>query len=265
MRVAAIYRYPVKSLGGESLNQADLAERGLVDDRRWMIVDASGQFISQRTHPHLARFGARVSGDRGLHIYRIADNRLLVDLPDARPKGPQTKRVTVWDDSLDAPVIDSPELANELGIPGIRLAYMHDGVERTIDPRYAKSGERVSFADGYPYLFTTTASLNMLSQRYGRELDVRRFRPSVVIESATAYAEDEWTGLCIGSHSFYLPKPCARCVMITNDPDTGEREPAVLTTLATHRKRGNKVIFGMNGIWSGGDGPLRVGDEVTVI
>nr|WP_256534146.1 MOSC domain-containing protein [Lewinella sp. JB7] len=142
---------------------------------------------------------------------------------------------------------------------------MHEDVDRPVDPRYARNAERVSFADGYPYLITTTASLQDLSRHYGESLDPRRFRPNIIVETTEPYTEDHWSVIEVGNHAFYLPKPCARCVMITNDPDNGQRDPAVMRQLAAHRKVGNKVLFGMNAIWKGGAGDLRVGDMVTAI
>ena len=139
---------------------------------------------------------------------------------------------------------------------------------RALDPRYAtRPDEEVSFADGYPYLFTTRASLTALAARLGRaDLDERRFRPNVVLaDTGAPFAEDHWRTLRVGAHDFALVKPCARCNVITHDPDTGAADPTVLQTLADFRRVGNKVIFGMNAVWRGGDAsPLRVGNRVTV-
>ncbi len=266
MVVHALYRYPVKSLGGEQLQEAIPEERGFEDDRRWMLVDAAGQFITQRNHPALARFRAELLGESGLRIVRIADGTGVLETHQARPSGAPDTRVTVWDDTFLANLVSAdPALGDALGCPRARLVYMSARSVRLIDPRYARGGETVSFADGYPYLLTTTGSLADLSERHGESLDMLRFRPNLVIRQEVPYAEDEWVGIAIGDHRFYLPKPCGRCIMITHSPETGERDLSVLAHLTQYRKRGNKVLFGVNAIWSAGSGPIRVGERVDLL
>lgn len=269
MEIEALYRYPIKSLGGERVDALTPEERGFVDDRRWMIVDARGRFVSQREARQLTGFRATVTGATGLQIVRLADERVVADLPDARPTEASTLLVTVWDDTFPAQVVPLPsglDLAGLLGVPGARLVYMSEAVHRAVDPRYARHGEEVSFADGYPYLIASTASLEELSRRLGEPLDVLRFRPNLVVRGAAPFAEDGWSDLRIGAHSFYTPKPCARCVVVTLDPRTGERKPEVLRALSRFRKTDDgKVLFGVNACWRGGVGPVRVGDAVTVV
>lgn len=263
MRVSALYRYPVKSLGGEALSEATPAERGLVDDRRWMLVDADGRFISQRAHPHLARFYARIDG-HALRLYTYDEDRMMYAVDDARPQTEPDLTVTLWDDTFLASRVRAPKIGNVLGLDGgTRLVYMNAATTRPADPRYA-DGTTVSFADGYPYLIATDASLDDLSERTGEPLDMLRFRPNIVVEGTEAFAEDGWKELQIGNHKFLIVKPCARCIMITHEPETGERNLRVLSELATYRKVGNKVLFGQNATWRGGREPLRVGDTVRI-
>jgi hypothetical protein len=175
--------------------------------------------------------------------------------------------VTVWDDTFHATLIDNelvPAIAIALGIPGARLVYMGENDRRPVDARFAKSGEEVSFADGFPYLITNTASLDDLSGRVEETLDERRFRPNIVVSTTSPWAEDDWTALQIGTHHFRLPKPCARCIMVTVAPETGEKNLRVLAELSAYRKIGNKVLFGMNACWEKGEGLLFVGDNVSV-
>lgn len=264
MRIHQLYRYPVKSLGGQSVSSLQPEVRGFKDDRRWMFVDENGTFISRRAVPTMCEYAAEVHEDE-LRFVRIADGHLLGAAAGAR-KGSKSIAVTVWDDSLTATLIEDqaiPAIAEGLGIPGARLVYMAEDDRRPVDPRFAKAGEEVSFADGYPYLVTSTASLADLSARVGGDLDERRFRPNIIVENKAPFAEDNWTALKIGSHNFRLPKPCARCIMITQEPETGDRNLRVLAELSAYRKVGNKVMFGMNACWEGGDGFLSVGDEVV--
>lgn len=265
MEVAALFRYPVKSLGGESLSAAEPQGRGFAGDRRWMFVDADGRFISQRTRPRLARYRAELPNDTGLRIVRIADGVPILSIEDARPAAEPDLEVKVWDDTFRARSVAVPNLkavTEELAISGARLVYMNPEVHRSVDPRYAPAGAEVSFADGYPYLVTNTSSLSDLSERIGESLSMLRFRPNIVVTGAPAFAEDDWRGLEIGVHHFQLPKPCARCIMVTHEPQTGEKNLRVLSELAAYRKVGNKVLFGMNAVHQGGIGPIRVGDRV---
>ena len=264
MKVHNLYRYPVKSLGGQSVSSLQPEVRGFKDDRRWMFIEPYGQFISRRAVPTMCGYAAEVHADE-LRFVRIADGHVLGAVAGAR-QGSQQVDVTVWDDSLTATLIEDekiPAIAEALGIPGAKLVYMGPEDRRPVDPRFAKPKEEVSFADGFPYLITTTASLDDLSERVGDNLDERRFRPNIIVETDTPFAEDNWSALKIGVHNFRTPKPCARCIMITQQPDTGERNLRVLAELSAYRKVGNKVMFGMNACWEGGDGVITVGDEVV--
>ncbi|OAV45668.1 MOSC domain-containing protein [Lewinella sp. 4G2] len=265
MHVTELYRYPVKSLGGQSVQSLQPLGRGFVDDRRWMFADASGRFISQRNNVQLSEFSAELVGDE-LTFRHLPSNEVVGAVAGARLGTKST--VTVWDDTFQATEVNSDAmyaLTRKLGIPDARLMYMQDDDIRPVDTRYAKGEETVSFADGYPYLITNTASLRALAHEMGEaSLDVRRFRPNIVVDSPTAFAEDAWFRLEIGTHQFRLPKPCARCIMITHEPGTRGRDLRVLGTLSNMRKVGNKILFGMNACWEGGDGSVAVGDEVTV-
>ena len=264
MQVAALYRYPVKSLGGQSVGALKPEIRGFEDDRRWMFIEPNGQFISRRAVLTMCEYAAEIHGDE-LRFIRITDGSVLGAVAGAR-QGSKRVDVTVWDDSLTATLIDHPDIptiATGLGIPGARLVYMGNEDRRPVDPRFAEAHEEVSFADGFPYLVTTTASLDDLSTRVGEPLDERRFRPNIVVAQTIPFAEDDWAGLRVGNHRFRLPKPCARCIMITQEPDTGERNLRVLAELSAYRKVGHKVMFGMNACWAGGEGIISVGDEVV--
>ncbi|TXF83700.1 MOSC domain-containing protein [Neolewinella aurantiaca] len=265
MHIHQLYRYPVKSLGGQSVASLQPEIRGFADDRRWMFIEPNGQFISRRAVPTMCEFAAEVHDDE-LCFVRISDGSILGAVAGAR-NGEKQVDVTVWDDSLTATLIEDagiPAIATGLGIPGARLVYMTSEDHRPVDARFAKDGEEVSFADGFPYLVTSTASLDDLSGRVGENLDERRFRPNIIVKNDVPFDEDNWTGLKIGTHRFRLPKPCARCIMITQEPDTGARNLRVLAELSAYRKVGNKVMFGMNACWEGGVDHVKVGDPVSV-
>lgn len=272
MHISALYRYPVKSLGGQSFDALALKERGFEDDRRWMFVEPSnGLFISCRAVPKMLQIRAEVHQD-DLHFIRIADGETVAVIEDARRQNGSSailvkrKRVTVWDDSLSAKQVEDaclPTLTETLGIPGAQLVYMDEAAQRPVDPRYAKPSEEVSFADGYPYLVVNEASNRDLAKRMNLDhLDIRRFRPNIVVDGAAAWAEDDWQSLSIGEATFRLPKPCARCIMVSRAPETGERSQNVLGALAEFRKQGNKVLFGMNALCDTPELVLQVGEAV---
>lgn len=265
MKVEALYRYPVKSLQGEAVTSAEVAERGFVDDRRWMLVDNYGRFISQREYHHLARFAARTDKGEGLLLYALHAPDASFSIPAARPAGDPGFQVTVWDDTFLACEVPAPGLGAFVGIPGARLVYMNDAVTRPVDERYAERDETVSFADGYPYLVTTTASLRMLSDRTDQDVDVLRFRPNIVVATDDPFEEDAWQSIAVGAQEFYLPKPCARCIMVTLAPGSGEKDLAVLSELARFRRHRNKTLFGMNAIARQPGRRIAVGDDVTVL
>lgn len=266
MKISSLHLYPVKSLGGQTLDTARALGRGLADDRRWMLVDADGRFISQREHAGLALWTAELR-DEDLRL-RHHNGQLSLRVPAARAEDGPPITVTVWDDTFTArlvPTVTPTELSAALGID-CRLVYLGADSHRPIDPRYAGPEEEVSFADGFPYLIANTASLRELERRMGTELSMSRFRPNIVVHTDTAFAEDEWREVAVGETGrFRTPKPCGRCVVVTIDPRTGEKNPDVLAELARFRRRGRKILFGVNACLEGEPVTLRVGDPVRVV
>lgn len=264
MKIKELWVYPVKSLAGNAVTSANLAARGFVDDRRWMLIDENGRFISQREYAHLARWQARVVVDD--LVLEHLDTGEELRIKQARSdEGPRVE-VKVWDDQFTACLVESVSAEDLHAALGIlcRLVYMSEDSNRTLDPRYAQGDEQVSFADGYPYLVANQASLEALAAEVGEELSMRRFRPNIVVEGAPAFAEDSWQSLQIGEETFRLPKPCARCIIITIDPDTTKKNPNVFRSLAEMHSKEKKVIFGMNACWMGkGEAVLQVGEVVV--
>jgi len=266
MHIHSLHIYPVKSLAGHAVQSAELAQRGFVNDRRWMLVDETGRFISQRTHPALCRWQASVIGED--LVLQQLDTREELTITNAKDENGHWLDVQVWNDGFRARLVRSvteEQLSNCLGF-NCRLVYLSAASHRPVEEGYAKAGEEVSFADGYPYLITNTASLDDLNQRHGDTLSMERFRPNIVVAGKQAYEEDNWQGLKIGASIFRLPKPCSRCNMITIDPQTADKTPKVFQTLAAYRMQKRKVRFGMNACWEGTTTEeLKVGDTVLNI
>lgn len=266
LQLSALYRFPVKSLGGERLRRAEVDALGLAGDRRWMVVDAaSGRFLTQRQYGRMAQIAALWLDPATLHLGAPGRPGLRVAVP---PADRALREVVVWRDSLavpDAGDAAAQWLSEFLG-QDCRLVHVPESRARQVDPAYAQDGDRVGFADGFPLLLIGQASLDDLAARVGRPLDMLRFRPNLVVEGAAPYAEDGWRRLRIGSVEFEVVKPCSRCAIPTLDPHSGARgddgEP--LRTLASYRRDADGVYFGQNLIQRGG-GMLEVGMPVTLL
>jgi uncharacterized protein YcbX len=264
MHLAEIRRYPVKSLRGHSLAEG-IAERvGILGDRRWMIVDQSGKFLTQRQHPQLAQIEAFPT-ENGVELRHARHGALKIPFPE--PNAP-VETVLVWRDTVPARVATaaSDYLSAFLDLP-VRLAYLHDVDARAVDPAFSRTDDRVTFADGFPLLVTLTASLDDLNRRLVKPIAMDRFRANLVVHGARAWAEDTWRLIRVGSLTLRIVKACSRCAVPTLDPLTGERpdgnEP--LQTLARFRRDAHgEIFFGQNAV-PDGPGRLRVGDIVEVL
>jgi hypothetical protein len=269
LKLSEIYIYPIKSLGGILLESANITTRGLENDRRFMLVDENGRFLSQREYPQLAIFKTEIEGEF-LKITNKKDGRSLkIFLQYSQnPQNSQSITVQIWDDETSAIEISSEAtnwFTQALGIPA-RLVYMPDESKRKTDAQYSLTGEEItSFSDGYPILIIGQSSLDDLNNRLGNPVNINRFRPNFVFTNGVPFEEDAWHEFTIGNVRFFGVKPCARCVMTTIDQETGEtkgKEP--LLTLNKYRKAGNKILFGQNVLISQ-LGTVSVGDDVRIL
>jgi uncharacterized protein YcbX len=265
--VSALFHYPVKSCRGIALERATVERRGLRHDRRWMFVDESGLMITQRAQPRLARVD--VAFDAGAVVVSAPDVLAgSVRLSLEPPPGASRRRVRIWKDEVEAVDMgdDAARWASELLGERTSIVFMPDDVERAVKPAYARAGDIVGFADGFPLLFASTSSLDDLNARLAPSppVPMDRFRPTVVVTGFPAWAEDGWQRVRAGAVTVRIPKPCDRCVVTTTDQRTGERGVEPLRTLALFRKRDNDVLFAVNGIPDAG-GVVSVGDPFTVL
>ncbi|CAG5005877.1 putative protein YcbX [Dyadobacter sp. CECT 9275] len=264
MVLSEIWIYPVKSLGGIRLKEAKVEERGLQFDRRWMIVDENGMFLTQRAQPRMALLDVSLE-QHGLKITDRLYESGFVTIPYETVSGPEIK-VTVWDDEVSAEVVSeeaSNWLSRYLQLP-VKLVKMPEACDRKADPKYAPNNEHVSFADGFPFLLISQESLDDLNTRLQVPVTMLRFRPNFVVAGATAYLEDELNKISISGIEFSLVKPCSRCVLTTIDPVTADKGSEPLKTLASYRRLNNKVLFGQNLVASK-EGVVQEGDSVLVL
>lgn len=269
LKLSALHVYPVKGLKGIDLSEAQCTDRGLRHDRRWMVVDAAGDFLSQREHPRMATVWTEIVEDV---LALAAPDVGSVEVPiEAGPSRAARIRVRVWDSVVDAvPVSPYADawLGDYLGLP-CRLVYMPDETRRESNAKYAGTDKLVGFADGFAYLLTNEASLAELNARlrgnHHPALPMNRFRPNLVVTGCGAFEEDRWMEIRVGEAILRAAKPCGRCQVTTTDQSTGEVVgPEPLATLSTFREsREFGVMFGMN-LVTVRQGKVRVGDAVEV-
>lgn len=270
-RVTRLVVYPVKGCAGQPGEAVEVGPRGLAWDRRWMLVDEAGGFLSQRQAPIMATIRAIVVGDelRLSHAGGSAAGGVVV--PVAPPPAAPRVRVRIWRSEVEAVCL--PEAGRWLSdILGRRceLVFMPEETRRPVDPRFAGAEDIVGFADGYPVLLVGEASLADLNARLGEgaAVPMERFRPNVVVSTAEPFVEDGWGELEIGGARLAGAKACERCAVPTVDQQSGERcGPEPIRRLATYRRLGagggGGVFFGQN-LLVRRAGRIAVGEPVTV-
>ena len=255
-------------------------------DRRWVLVDRKGTFLTQRELPKMATIGVSLRGD----AVKVKADGMQPMTVEPLFEG-ERQLVRVWrseSEALSYDVETNEWFSDALG-QEVTLFYMPDDAGRPVNPRFSQNGELVSFADGYPLMMLGEASLDELNRRLaGQDADggvrgplaMNRFRPNLVVSGSAAFAEDDWKRVKIGDVVFRSAKPCERCVITTVDQSRGEvggKEP--LKTLATFRTAkhvmpdridalgvdGNAVLFGQNLIPETSGATIRAGHQVTVL
>jgi uncharacterized protein YcbX len=264
MLLQDIYIYPIKSLGGIRLQKANLEERGLQWDRRWMLVDRNGGFLTQRVHASMALLQVELKTD-GLLVYHKQDPKQRITIPFS-PQSEAKRPVTVWDDTVLGQLVSKEvdEWFSEILDMHCNLVWMPPSTERKIDAKYAVNSESVGFADAMPYLLIGQSALDDLNIRLESPVPMDRFRPNLVFSGGPAYIDDTWDKVKIGNARFKITKPCARCVLTTVDQATGQKGKEPLRTLSTYRTVGSKVLFGQNMLLLEGTS-VKVGDQVEGI
>jgi uncharacterized protein YcbX len=256
--------YPVKSLEGIACESLVLTDRGARGDRRWMLVDNEGRFISQREWPRLCLLRVAIANS-GFEITGM--NGDVIQLPSVLEQGGNTS-VSIWSDivsAIEAPDKVSRFFSRELDMP-CRLVYMPDDSYRFVDRVYAGDGQLTSFSDAYPLLLIGSASLMELNKRLQSqghsEIGWDRFRPNIVVATSEPHEEDSWSDFRMGEVQARGVKLCSRCVMTTVDQTSGLSGKEPLRTLAQYRTMKNKIMFGQNVIAK--QGTIRIGDKVSV-
>jgi uncharacterized protein len=265
LSISQLYIYPVKSLGGIAVASARVTDRGLQNDRRYMLVDENDVFITQREYPAMALLRTVIEKDE-LLVYpknKISEKLKLPLVPE--PTGAITM-VKVWDDLCEAQYVGKEVdewFSAELGM-SCRLVYMPESTKRKVDATYALHEDITSFADTSPILLIGISSLNHLNSCLEEPLPMNRFRPNIVFTGGLPFEEDTMEHFSIKNMNFFGVKLCARCVITTTNQETGITGKEPLKTLATYRMMNNKVLFGQN-ILCTEEGMINIGDQITVL
>lgn len=268
MHISKIKVYPIKSLGGVSLTDSIVKKRGLEFDRRWMLIDENGKFLTQRDFPKMATINVEIQAG-GLRVLHNSHEKII----SYEPLMKQTVLVKIWSSRCRANVYENDvnKFFSDVLQTNCRLVLMPPETARKVNYFYAAhQDDIVSFADAYPFLLIGENSLRDLNEKLEKPVPMNRFRPNFVVSSSDAFAEDNWKQIKIGAVVFHVVKPCARCVVTTIDQTSGEKqgiEP--LKTLASYRipKRSikKKILFGQNLIAENVGAFIRVGDQVEVL
>jgi uncharacterized protein len=241
-----------------------VVETGLLHDRKWMIIDEDGQFLSQRRLPEMALIKPALNGNT-----LLLSAPGMVDISTSFEPSGEIKEIVkgmIWKDlcDVDHPSVILDEWLSDFLKRDCRLVRQLDNVKRNVDPSYGLLSDQVAFSDGFPFLIISEGSLESLNNEMEMKLTMARFRPNLVISGCSSYAEDTWREIRIGNIDFRLPKPCSRCVVPSIDPDTARIGKEPLPTLNRLRRWQSKVYFGQNALHNQ-CGRLSIGDQVMIL
>lgn len=242
--LSEMHLYPIKSCGGIRVESAALDRFGLVHDRRWMLVDQHNVALTQRQCAAMALIQTQLLG-AGLRISLYGQ---VLDIAIPTVTAATSVVVEVWGDRVQAldGGQDAARWLSERLVQACRLVFMPDDSERRVDKNFAKADETVSFADGFPLLLISQASLDDLNSRLDNPVPMNRFRPNLVVSGCAPFEEDQWRRIRIGDVEFDLPKRCSRCVMPSIDQATGILDNSINRVLASYRRRDGAICFGQN-------------------
>jgi uncharacterized protein len=263
IQVSQLYIYPVKSLGGIAKETVEITDMGLKYDRKWMLVDENNLFISQSTRPQMAVLQTAET-ENGIKVFHKQDPQDAIIIPFDNENAEKIN-VVIFEDTCDAVEVGKKqnEWFSNMLQTNCKLVYMPDDTGRLVDKRYATNEEITSFTDGYPILMIGQSSLDNLNEKLVEQLPMNRFRPNIVFTGGHPYIEDEIASFEINKINFRGVKPCSRCIMTTINQQTAEKAKEPLATLATYRRKNNKVYFGQN-ILHQQTGFIKTGDEIKI-
>jgi len=261
IKVSELAIYPVKSTKAIPLTHCAVTGRGLDHDRSFMVTDLQGQFITGRAHPKLSLIKIDIVAQG---IILSAPNMPMIAFK-YRDLSSHYQAVTIWGKDVSGQhcsVEMNAWLSRYLAVP-CQLIYFGENSQR----RVKDTDKTVAFADGYPILLVSQASLDALNKLTVKPISMSQFRANIVVTGCAAFAEDSWKRVRIAGVEYELVKPCERCIFTTLQPDSleysQEREP--LTSLSLFRKdEEGKIDFGQNLVCMG-EGEISIADTVEIL
>lgn len=266
MKLDAIHIYPVKSIASIALETSQVRQSGLLDDRRYMLVLPNGNFVTARKYPILTQVKADYDASGNLSLSYL-DKRINLDKSQFSQ---DYKQVKIWGTLVDAQLCGQTfnDWFSHIIGQTVELVYFGEQSERVTGDR---PDQPVAFADGYPFLIASKASLQALQALCPEKVNILQFRPNLIIDDCDAFAEDTWAKFKIGDVIFEAVKPCVRCSLTTVDPSTGEfnaqGEPFNSLKQFRFLKKDGKnkgPTFGMN-IVAQNEGWIKAGDTLEVL
>ena len=261
--------YPIKACRGFDLAEARVERMGLANDRRMMVVTLEGEFLTQAEHAKLA-----------LVTPAMIDDTITLSAPNfdslrfTIKKTGAISLVNIWESknvhAIDQGAKTARWLSDWLGV-SVRLVHIANGFKRRLNSDFAVSAEdQIGFADDYPILLISEASLRDLNSKLDSPqgavpvLPMNRFRPNIVVQNCEPFAEDTWKRIKIGDVEMALINPAPRCLVTTIDKETLEKSKEPLKTLSTYRKQKGGVMFGMHVIPLN-EGEIKIGMRVEIL
>ena len=264
LEVSALYTYPIKSCAGVSLTSAKIDARGLLHDRRWMLIDQNNKFISQREVAILSRILVKIS-DHALTVSFNDEHTIIPFLSEEAILSDTYEAVKIWGDTCSA-IVYNDEIniwfSNLIGKP-CRLVYMPDNSIRQVDLEYAPAGQITAFSDGYPILILGQESMNYLNSKLATPISVNRFRPNIVFTGGLPHIEDKFKKFKINNVLLEGVKPSRRCNVPNINQETSIAEDEPTKTLTQYRLFENRILFGNNTLVHQ-QGVISLGDKIQL-
>jgi uncharacterized protein YcbX len=269
--VSKIIIYPIKSLSGVSLPYAKVTSTGFKNDRKFMLMSyVEKKMITLREFPSLYYIKVSMINEDLIQLDNEKKNQppILIHLNPPYQKSTIYK-VNVWDDIIDVQSVDKmidDWFSDAIGIQCM-LVRMIPEFFRQVDLKYANKGQGVLFADGFPYLICTESSLAFLNRHLDKKVSMMHFRPNIVIGNSELNEEKSWKSIEINNQIFDSFKPCARCQVISIEPETMMVNEEILPFMSKNYIENKKIIFGLNAcLKTGNDNDIiQVGDEIKNI
>ena len=258
--VSGLRIYPIKSFGGISLEISIVERSGLQHDRKWMLVDQDGRFMSQRSDTRLALFRLHLAPG-GFTVSRPDSEQCFVPFETTGQK----RLVSVWKSECEALQVSEEvdQWFSDYLNQKCSLVTMPESFQRQTSLDYTQPGDHTGFADAFQVLVAGEASLEDLNSKLSTPVPMNRFRPNIVICGSSPFEEDTWNGFELGGVPFRFAKICGRCAVTATNQETGEVGVEPLKTLAAYRKFDSNVYFGAYFVPENG-GEIRVGQKLDL-